>query len=128
MYYLPQEIEVWYVIPTIRSMISHCLIKEFDLTYEEAGKILGVSRAAVCQYIKGKRAMKIKFPKELNSRILSSCKVLIKDETKIIEELEKILNHIKNQEVQFSICGKTKESSDDYKILKFTNGGYQKAI
>lgn len=127
MFYLPQEIEVWYVIPAIRSWISRCLIEEFDASYEKVGKILGVSRAAISQYVKGKRAAKIKLPKELGPRIMGACKILVKDETKAVEEIDKILNQIRTKEMTFSVCGKLKEGFlDDCSEVKFKNGNYRR--
>lgn len=127
MYYLPQEIEVWYVIPAIRSWIARCLIDEFDASYEKIGKILGVSRAAISQYVKGKRAAKIKLPKELGPKILASCKVLTKDDTKAVEEIDKILAHIRSKGLTFSVCGKLKEGSlTDCSEVRFKEGNYRK--
>lgn len=128
MYYLPQEIETWYIIPAIRNLISCSLIKEYDLSYDEVGKILGITRAAVCQYSKGKRAYKLKFPKEINPKILNSCKVLVKDETKAVEEINKILDYIRTQEIKFSINGKLKGATlDGSQGVKFKDGNYRSA-
>jgi len=62
MYNLPQEIEVWYIIPAIRRKLAKILTEEYGLTQEKAANILGVSKAAVCQYLSKKRAMNVKFP------------------------------------------------------------------
>lgn len=127
MYYLPQEIEVWYVIPAIRSQIARYLIEDFDASYERAGKILGVSRAAISQYVKGKRAAKIKLPKELSPKIMGACKTLVKDETKAVEEIDKILAHMRSKGLTFSVCGKLKEGVlDDCSEVNFREGNYKK--
>jgi len=127
MYYLPQEIEVWYVIPAVRSWIARCLIEDFGSSYEKVGNILGVSRAAISQYVKGKRAAKIKLPKELGPKIMSTCKLLHKDKTKAVEEINKILAQIRSKSMPFSVCGKLKEGIlDDCNEVKFTNGNYRK--
>lgn len=127
MYYLPQEIEVWYVIPAIRSWISRCLIEDFDASYEKIGKILGVSRAAISQYVKGKRAAKIKLPKELGPQIMSACKILYKDETKSVEEIDKIINILRKKGLPFHVCGKLKEGVlHDCSEVRFKNGNYSK--
>lgn len=109
MYYLPQEIEVWYVIPAIRSQIARYLIEDFDASYERAGKILGVSRAAISQYVKGKRAAKIKLPKELSPKIMGACKTLVKDETKAVEEIDKILAHMRSKGLTFQSVANSKK-------------------
>ncbi|MBU0760222.1 MAG: hypothetical protein ABII03_00175 [Nanoarchaeota archaeon] len=127
MYYLPQEIEVWYVIPAVRSRIAKCLIKDFKFSYERIGKILGVSRAAISQYVKGKRAAKIKLPTELGPQIMSACSTLAKDETKAGGEINKILEHMRKKGLIFSVCGKLKDGMlGDCNEVKFEDGNYRK--
>ena len=127
MYYLPQEIEVWYVIPAIRSQIARYLIEDFDASYERVGNILGVSRAAISQYVKGKRAAKIKLPKELGPKMMGVCKTLIKDDTKAVEEIDKILAHMRSKGLTFSVCGKLKEGIlGDCSEVNFGDGNYKK--
>ncbi|MEK6820210.1 MAG: transcriptional regulator, partial [Nanoarchaeota archaeon] len=62
MYSLPQEIEVWYLIPAIRKELARILTKKYKLTFEKTGGILGISKAAVSQYLNKKRADKINLP------------------------------------------------------------------
>jgi len=54
MYSLPQEIEVWYIIPAIRKELARLLTKENNLSYEKVGGYLGISKAAVSQYLSNK--------------------------------------------------------------------------
>ncbi|MFH1802410.1 MAG: hypothetical protein ABH864_03065 [archaeon] len=127
MYYLPQEIEVWYVIPAVRSAIARCLIEDFNSSYERVGKILGVSRAAISQYVKGKRAAKIKLPNELGPKIMGACKILTKDETKAVDEINKLLEQLRSKGLIFSVCGKLKEGVlDECSEVKFKEGNYRK--
>ena len=126
MRYLPQEIEVWYIIPAIRREISKCLIKEHNISYEKVGKILGVSKAAVSQYLKGKRAGKIKLPKELNTVIAKSCRALIKSESpQTVDEINKIIGLIRNKSLPCSVCGRLREGVlDDCTEIRFKDGNY----
>ena len=66
MYTLPQEIEVLFILPALRRELSKELIKTYGITYEKTGKLLGITKAAVSQYISHKRAAKIRLhPKAL---------------------------------------------------------------
>ncbi len=58
---LPCEIFMWNVIPSIRKEIAVILIKEHNMSQREAARALGVSEAAVSQYLKNKRGKMVKF-------------------------------------------------------------------
>lgn len=125
MHFLPQEIEVWYIIPALRREIAKCLIKEYGLSYEKTGEILGVTKAAVSQYVKGKRAAKIVLPKELSSAILKSCEQLVNEKSNAIAETMQLLEYIKQKNLGCEVCGKLKEGIlDDCKEIKFKEGNY----
>lgn len=52
---LPQEIELWYVIPAIRkALVSE--LKKHKLKQKEIARLLGITEAAVSQYMRDKRA------------------------------------------------------------------------
>ena len=59
--YLPQEIEVWYVLPALRREYAKVLIKEHKLSQKGVAEILQVTESAISQYLTGKRASKVKF-------------------------------------------------------------------
>jgi len=109
MHTLPQEIEVWYVIPAIRREISKCLIKDFGLSYEKIGKILGISKAAVSQYVNNKRASKIKLHEKASGQVMVSCQRLAKKESDAITEIKKILSYIRDKRLPCEVCGKIDE-------------------
>jgi uncharacterized protein len=52
---LPSEIEAKSLIPAIRSILARKLIIEFHLKEEEVAKVLGVTQAAISNYIRGTR-------------------------------------------------------------------------
>ena len=52
---LPSEIEAKSLIPAIRSILARKLIKEFHLKEEDVAKMLGVTQAAVSNYVRGTR-------------------------------------------------------------------------
>lgn len=52
---LPSEIESKSLIPAIRAILSKRLIREYDLKEEAVAKLLGITQAAVSNYIRGIR-------------------------------------------------------------------------
>ena len=71
----PQEIEVKFVLPVLRRELAKELIAS-GLSQKDAAKKLGVTGAAVSQYIKKKRgAISVKIPA---SEIKKSAKAMIK--------------------------------------------------
>ena len=116
MFLLPQEIEVWYIIPKIRKELAIALTKKYKLSYEAAGNILGISKAAVSQYLKNKRANKIKISDEVKKEIDSSALALSKKESNGMVEIEKILNFMKNKRCSCDVCKKYNKD-----VLKYCN-------
>jgi len=58
---MPQEVEVFYLIPALRKELSHLFVTEHSLSQREAAGILGLTESAVSQYLKDKRASGITF-------------------------------------------------------------------
>jgi predicted transcriptional regulator len=52
---VPCEHIVWNLLPIIRKEIAVCMINNFGLSQKEAAEKLGISPAAVSQYLSGKR-------------------------------------------------------------------------
>jgi len=55
----PQEVEVWYVIPAIKRELSKSMMKDNGLSQKNVATLLGVTEAAVSQYINSKRANEV---------------------------------------------------------------------
>lgn len=106
MYILPQELEVWYIIPALRKEISRVLTRDYDMGMEEAGDILGVSKAAISQYLSGKRATRIKFPAKIRQEIKKSVKVISKNKNLAVKEMQRILKLTRDSKSSCSICKK----------------------
>ncbi|MEF8880005.1 MAG: Fis family transcriptional regulator [Candidatus Thermoplasmatota archaeon] len=51
---------MWNGLPIIRKELASCMINKFGLTQKQTAKKLGITPAAVCQYLKKKRGEKIK--------------------------------------------------------------------
>lgn len=52
---LPQEIELWYVVPSIRKALVTEL-KKHNIKQKDIAPLLGITESAVSQYMKDKRA------------------------------------------------------------------------
>jgi len=106
MYSLPQEIEVWYIIPAIRRQLSMCLINDHHVTYERVGKLLGITKAAVSQYLKNKRAAKIELPKDAVEEVCKSCKLIVVEKRTAVHEISRILAFIRKHDLPCKVCDK----------------------
>jgi len=74
----PQEIDVWYVLPALRREIALALVGK-GLKQREIAEKLGVTEAAVSQYLKNKRARSIRLPKEIKKEIGKAANNMIKN-------------------------------------------------
>lgn len=106
MYSLPQEIEVWYIIPAIRKEFAKVMTKKYKLTFEKTGYILGVSKAAISQYLKKKRASLVKIPQNIKKEIEKSAEMLVKNENLAVKEIIRILNLVKKCGCGCRVCKK----------------------
>jgi len=85
----PQEVEVYFIIPALRKALA-VTMKEQGLEQKEIAKRLGVTAAAVSQYIHGKRALDVTFGKEMLGKIKASS-LLITDSLSLMRETQKLL-------------------------------------
>ncbi|MFB5599287.1 MAG: transcriptional regulator [Nitrososphaeraceae archaeon] len=70
---LPSEIEAKSLIPAIRAILAKKLIKEYKMKEEIVAKVLGVTQAAISNYVRG-----IRGDIELIDRLLSVPEVMRK--------------------------------------------------
>ncbi|MFH1521557.1 MAG: hypothetical protein ABIF18_01230 [archaeon] len=106
MYLLPQEIEVWYIIPAVRKELAKLLTGKYELSYEKAGAILGISKAAVSQYLSNKRANKIKLNSDTKKEVAQSAKVIVKNPKLALGEIQRILKFMKDSKCSCNVCKK----------------------
>lgn len=114
MYLLPQEIEVWYIIPMVRKTLAKQFVNDYGFSYEKAGKILGVSKAAVSQYMNNKRANKIKLSKDTIDELKISAGIIAEDPRRVIKEIERILTFMKVNKSSCNVCKKYNKDILDY--------------
>ncbi|MCR4285234.1 MAG: transcriptional regulator [archaeon] len=115
-YLLSQEIEVWYIIPAIRKELARLLTKKYELSYEKAGNILGISKAAISQYLSNKRANKIKLSNETKIEVEKSAKIVFENPKMAVTEMQKILKFMKDSKSSCEVCKKYNKE-----VLKYCN-------
>jgi len=124
MYTLPQEIEVWYIIPAVRRELAKLLTKKHGLSYDKAGEVLGISKAAISQYNKNKRANKIKLHPLVLKQVERSAKVMSKDKQKTAREILRVLKFMRDKRLPFEICEDRFNDNQDCKEFAVTYEKY----
>ena len=79
---LPSEIEQKSLIPAVRAILAKKLIKEYSLKEEDVAKDLGITQAAVSNYVRGTRG-----DTELISKLDS-----VREITRMIDDIAKDLS------------------------------------
>ena len=90
---LPQEIETFYVIPSLRRQLALCL-KEKGMKQKDIAQLLGIDTAAVSQYLSAKRGSKITFEGKVMEEIQASAGA-IKDHYSYLRETQRLLRVIR---------------------------------
>lgn len=106
MYSLPQEIEVWYIIPAVRKEFAKLLTKKHKLSYGKAGVILGISKSAVSQYLSNKRANKVKLNSATKKEVLKSAEIIANNPKFAVSEIQRILKFMKDSNCSCNVCKK----------------------
>ena len=116
MYLLPQEIEVWYIIPAIRKELAKLLTKKYELSYEKAGNALGISKAAVSQYLSNKRANKVCLDAKTKREVKKSAALIFENPKVAMVEMQRILKFMKDNHCSCNVC---KQYNKD--VIKYCN-------
>ena len=104
---LPQEIETFYVIPTLRRYIAMAL-KERGMKQKDIAGLLQINSATISQYASSKRGHKIDFSEEVIVRVKEAAG-RIKDHFTYIQEMQRLLLIIRKTNV---LCLIHKQFSD----------------
>ncbi len=91
---MPQEIEVWYILPVIRKEFALEMVRS-GLKQKHVAEMLGITEAAVSQYLSSKRAKELDLDTQIKSEIKRSVKNILGKKANIIEEIQRILKIIK---------------------------------
>jgi hypothetical protein len=96
---MPQEIEVWYILPAIRKELAKSLVNDYHLTQKKTSQLLNITKAAVSQYKKEKRAKGVIFNKRIKKIIKTSAKKIMDNPSSLLNHVQNICNIIKNEMV-----------------------------
>ncbi len=97
---LPQEISTWYIIPTVRREFVKEMIRQ-GLSQKKAADKLGLTEAAISNYMKDKRATEIKFDQNILDLIKGSVVNILSKQSDVFTE---IYNIVKECEKDVTIC------------------------
>ena len=86
---MPQEIEVWYIIPAIRRELTKSMIG-LGLTQKQVARRMGITEAAVSQYLSFKRAKEVVFSNAVLEEIKKSAKKITEDKSTIVPEMMRL--------------------------------------
>ena len=87
---MPQEIEVWYIIPALRRELAKSMVADLKLTQKGIAKAMGITEAAVSQYIHSKRAKEVVFGKDILKEVKKSAKVIAENNEMLIQEMVRL--------------------------------------
>ena len=99
---MPQEIEVWYIIPALRRELVKSMLNDLKLNQKQIAKVMGLTEAAVSQYMRSKRAKEVEFAKEVLQEIKKSAKIISEDMGLMIPEMVRLS---RLTEVKHVMCG-----------------------
>ncbi len=97
---MPQEVEVRYVIPSLRRELAKELFKKYK--QKEIAILLNITPAAVSQYLKEKRGT-ITFDKLMQKEIKKSSNIIAKYPEKLQEEIYRLTAEVRSSGVICSI-------------------------
>jgi uncharacterized protein len=89
----PQEVETYYIIPTIRRYVALFLV-ENGMKQKDVATLLGVNTAAISQYRSNKRGSKIELPEPIVIEIKESAR-RVKDTFSYFQETQRLLHIIR---------------------------------
>ena len=89
----PCELMHWYGFPVIRKELVKVMIDDFGLNQNEAAEKMGITPAAVCYYLSGKRGRISIIDKEIIYEInISAKKILQQGNNLVPEEICRLCN------------------------------------
>lgn len=98
----PQELEVFYILPALRRELAKAL-KKLGRSQKAIAGLLGVTEAAVSQYVHQKRATGVDFTKDLQKEISGSA-LQITDRNSFLRVTQQLIRRIRGNRFICSVC------------------------
>jgi len=98
----PQELEVFYILPALRRELAKAM-KKLGKSQKEIAGNLGVTEAAVSQYLHQKRATDVDFTKDLQKDIRESA-ASINDHNAFLRAAQQLIRKMRGKRFICSIC------------------------
>ena len=86
---MPQEIEVWYIIPALRRELAKSMVG-LGLAQKQIADKIGITEAAVSQYLSSKRAKEVVFSDAVLEEIKKSAKKITEGKSTIVPEMMRL--------------------------------------
>jgi predicted transcriptional regulator len=103
----PQEIEVFYIIPTLKKSLAVCM-KGDGLKQNEIAKLLQTEKATISHYINNKRGNKVQFDDYVLDEISKSASK-IEGKLSLLKETQRLLRFVRSSG---QLCKIHKQLSD----------------
>jgi predicted transcriptional regulator len=95
---VPCEIILWHILPAIRKEFARGLMKNHGLNQKQVAELLGITPAAVCQYLSDKRGYYNVTDDDILFEIEKSTNILFHDGSeKMVYETCRVCNIIKSK-------------------------------
>jgi len=109
---MPQELEVWYVIPAVRRELA-LRLKKRGLTQKQIAQKLFVTEPAISQYLHSKRAKKVLFNEKIHEQLDEVSEKLLKASSKVdvIKQIQRVCIEARKSLV---LCTLHKQLEEDF--------------
>lgn len=90
----PEEVIVWYILPSIRREITIALIEKYKLPQKEIALKFGLTEPAISQYKKGDRG-NLDFAPEIIKQVEESARRIAEEDKYAPREVQRVLKFIR---------------------------------
>ena len=105
---MPQELEVWYLLPAIRRELAKNLIDYCKLSQRKTAKMLGITESAISQYLKSKRGKRLHFNDVFKSELVKAAHRINEKPSNLLKEIQGLCSMAKKEKI---LCNLHKEHS-----------------